>query len=161
MECVGAPQEACEAATNQAGREAAALRAMLVQIRISCTSAAGCSETAGDVQYEAVLSTGASLSGGYAWAAPGAPVPGGPGPPGGPGAGPAFQPTCIGVPVGWCRNLATGIDADMGLDASAIDSVVLRCSAVCTDTTGEGETVITLNDGTRHEAGWSYEGIVP
>ncbi len=159
IDCVNVPQEACDAAVSQAGLQAAEQNALLVQIRVLCTSAAGCTNEAGDVTYEAILSNGQSISAGYAWAAAPQPAPGEPADPGGKPAGPAVAPICLGVPPGWCRVLAS--DAAGSDDASTVVSIVVRCIGTCTTSSGEGATVVTRKDGSRQEGGWGYEGTHP
>ena len=77
---------------------------------------------------------------------PGIPVPGGPDLP--------VVPTCIGVPQDMCFQMAGsgGGDSTHGPPIS----IVVRCTKICTATTGEGTSAITYKDGTVENGGWGY-----
>jgi hypothetical protein len=153
VDCGGVPQAACDGIVSQAGQNARGQNAFLVQVRIHCTSPDGCTEASGQVEYEAVLSNGTTFGTGFAW---GGQSGGGPLPPKPGMMPPPVPPSCLGVPPGWCRDLA--VDLNVGGDPSAVVSIVLRCAAACTETRGEGSTVVTLKDGSTLESGWGYEG---
>jgi len=69
-------------------------------------------------------------------------------------------PACLGVPDGWCREMArTG--AETVADWSSIAAITVRCTGSCTTTRGDGETRFRLVDGSEQAAGWNYNGEVP
>lgn len=71
---------------------------------------------------------------------------------------PPVPPTCAGVPEAEC--LGEWTTAMENLSAAQIDDVALvlvRCSGICTASSGAGETFIGFQDGTRiRPSTWSY-----
>jgi hypothetical protein len=77
--------------------------------------------------------------------------------PGGRGVAPLLiAPICRGVPFTQCRDTAASfVEPDAG--HGAVVAITVRCTKnPCTDTTGEGDIVITYADGTTTNGGWGY-----
>ncbi len=66
-----------------------------------------------------------------------------------------MAPECQGVPLAMCQQMAQNSIGMAG--GQAIAGILVRCTAApCTDRQGEGDTVITLADGTTSTSGWGY-----
>lgn len=66
-----------------------------------------------------------------------------------------MAPECQGVPPATCQQTAQSSIGVVG--GQAIVGILVRCTAAaCTDKHGEGDTVITLADGTTSTSGWGY-----
>lgn len=161
--CEGVPHDHCQDAIDEAADAAGARDAVIIGVRVRCTSAV-CTDQQGDIAVEAWLSDGSEYesSGGYATPV-GTPPDGLP--PGGQTGGPTpipLEPVCLGVPRAWCiEQAAAALEPDRG-PGSAPVSVVVRCTrSSCTETTGGGSAVVTYEDGGRSEIDFEYNGDIP
>ncbi len=151
--CVGFPADVCQRQVAEYTREGQA-HGGLAAYRIVCTSTT-CTTEQGEGTETVVFADGSSRQGGFAYARAIGP----PGPP--QSAGPLpVAPACLGVPAGRCEELAwTG--AEQVVDWSRIVAITVRCTGVCNDEKGDGETHIRLTDGPDQTVGWSYIGKLP
>jgi len=151
--CVGFPAEVCGRQVAELEREAMT-HGGLVAYRIVCTSGS-CTAAQGEGKETVVFADGSGREGGFGYASPVGP------PPVAPSRGPLpVTPTCLGVPDGWCTEMArTGVENVA--DWSSIMAVVVRCTTSCSPTVGDGETRIRLADGSEQTVGWGYNGEVP
>jgi hypothetical protein len=147
--CQGVPDSICKQAVDTTG----ALRGTIGQVVVRC-SKLPCTEQSGEAEVMIVFADGRREMSNYGWSSvPAEPVevplitP----PP------LAVEPTCQGVPFRKCVEMATG-----GLDgntAAAVGKITVHCSAVCTPTTGSGETTYEFVDGRPSvTSSWNYEG---
>jgi hypothetical protein len=119
-----------------------------VRVQVVC-SARPCTLASGEADVAVQYSSGRTSTYQMGWsnaepqAAPPPPIP---------------APTCEGLPAQPCAEWAASAAMSVS-DASQIASIVVRCRpGPCDDTRGEGETVVTLLDGTTTTSGWSYSG---
>jgi hypothetical protein len=151
--CVGFPAEVCQRQVADLEREGMT-HGGVVAYRIVCTSGS-CTAAQGEGTETVVFADGTGREGGFGYAVPvGTPAPG-------PSRGPLpVVPACLGVPDGWCREMArTG--AETVADWSSIVAITVRCTGSCTTTKGDGETRVRLVDGSEPATGWNYNGEVP
>lgn len=150
VQCIAIPVATCQEIVDNA-RTNADPGSVPVHIRATCTRAA-CTLGEGDVSVEIQYSNGRRDAYGMGWSGPGA-VPVGP-----PAEVLPVEPVCQGVPADRCRELALeAVTANDGL--GDIRSIVVRCAApACTALEGEGETRITLEDGSTTTSSWGYQG---
>lgn len=124
----------------------------VVALRVVCTSPP-CTDQGGEVSVEVAYSNGRRDSYSSAWAGAAEPE-----------AAPEptelpIEPVCGGIPREQCLEFAAS--AFTGVDPSTVVSIVLRCTTTCTTASGDGETLVTFDDGTSITNGWSYEGATP
>jgi len=150
--CRGVPGDICTAVVAAI---AASASLDVVGFSVRCT-AGGCTPDSGSLEADVVWSDGTRTPHVLTWvhgfdAAPlriaGRPIP-----------TPPVPPTCTGVPDNECESeWSTALE---NLPSTKIDDVVMvlvQCSGICTATSGAGQTVIGLQDGTRLRASiWSY-----
>jgi hypothetical protein len=152
VECVGIPARTCQEIVTEARRNAQP-GTFPVQIRAVCTQVP-CTAEQGMVDIDIQYSDGRRERSGMGWA--GAVDVGDPAP-----APPSVAlpgPTCQGVPLERCTEVALGGDPTSG----AVISVVVRCTAEpCTAERGAGDTILTFADGTTSTSNWSYEDAAP
>ncbi len=67
------------------------------------------------------------------------------------------EPICQGVPPSLCQDMARSAISNNGTGVGIV-KIVIRCTkAPCTDTRGEGDSTVTLADGSEQESGWAFE----
>jgi hypothetical protein len=162
--CDGLPRSKCVAMVEQAEADAPAGSGGVAGMWIRCTTV--CTEEAGEADYEIAYVNGLRNSGHEGWRTAG-PAPGAGRPPRG-AVDPIplpVRPVCLGVPPGWCEEQAVaGLDAvvdDPAADAAPI-SIVVRCTGgACTETQGDGVTIVSRAGRADVEVGWSYNGALP
>jgi hypothetical protein len=153
--CIGMPDPVCQTQLADAERTSPLGSEGIVGIQVRC-SVASCTEASGEASITISYGDGrtASFGTGWAMAAPapvGVPAPQTPMP---------VEPVCVGVPVGWCRDMAVGADG-MGDGTQRVASIVISCTAICNEEMGDGTTVVTFMDGTKREAQWNYRTATP
>ena len=146
VDCLATPPETCQQALSDARANAPAGETTL-RVRVTC-SQPRCTLDSGVAQVDVFYSDGSVQSYGSAWeAAPSV-------------ADPVdilpLTPTCIGLAIERCRQMATNIIVPVGQTGRLV-SIVVRCTvAQCTPSTGQGTTRVTFEDGTMREADWGY-----
>jgi hypothetical protein len=152
VECIGIPAQTCTEIVTDARRNAEP-GTFPIRIRAACSRPV-CTIRDGQAQVDVDYTNGRHDSFGIGWA--GAAPAGGPGRP----PGLAIEPICQGVPRGPCRGAVVDIDDGSG---RAVRAVIVRCTAAtgCSDTKGEGDILITFEDGTTATTSWGYEGASP
>jgi hypothetical protein len=146
--CQGVPVSICNQAVDTTG----ALQGTIGQVVVRC-SKLPCTEQSGEAEVLIVFADGRREMSNYGWSsAPADPVqiplitpPPLP-----------VEPICQGVPFRKCIDMATG-----GLDGNtaAVGKITVHCSAVCTPTSGTGETTYEFVDGRPSlTSSWNYEG---
>jgi len=153
IDCQGVPPQQCQQAVNDAR---SSTPVPLVELIVRC-SAPPCTFQQGESQVQARYADGSTSTWGSGWsAAVPAPLPVDP-------AGPLpavplpVQPVCLGLPGQGCLEQALSAITSLPPGSPAVQSITVRCTAVCTPTKGEGETVVLFVDGTSMESGWGYE----
>ena len=150
VECVGIPEGTCREVVENA-RANAAPGTLPVRIRAVCAQAA-CTPASGEVSVDVLDSDGRPENYVMGWAGPAMPG----GDPGEPPPDLAVEPVCRGVPAVQCREMALGV-GDEGPPGVRVLSIVITCTAPpCTAVSGDGDTIVTFQDGTRSTSGWSY-----
>jgi hypothetical protein len=154
VSCTGVPAEKCEEAVASVARSLPNTHPAAIEV--TCVSGT-CTPESGAMDTIVTLADGSTLrSSTVPWGTGGI-EPGGKPIPGPPIAVPELPvaPECLGVPLGKCQEMArsaVGIE-----DGQVIVQIVVRCTAdACTDTQGEGETVVTMADGSTSKTGWGY-----
>lgn len=149
VECVGIPEGTCREVVQNA-RANAAPGTLPVRIRAVCAQAA-CTPASGEVSVDVLYSDGRQENYVMGWAGPAFP-----GDPGEPRPDLAVEPVCQGVPAVQCRQMALGV-GDEGPPGFRVLSIVVTCTAPpCTAVSGDGDTILTYQDGTRVTGSWSY-----
>lgn len=152
--CNGVPADRCEEAVAAVARSlpnTAALKIDVTCVSGTCTTQSGAMDTVVTLADGGTLRS-STIPWGSGFGAPGGkpePVP--------PIAVPDLpvEPQCQGVPLATCQQMAESSISTAG--GQAIVGIIVRCTAAaCTDKQGEGETVITLADGTTSTSGWGY-----
>lgn len=147
VDCVGVPPDICQGAVRDA-RQNAPPGTVPVAVRVRCTARV-CLPASGQTQVDVQYSDGTTTTFGSGWeqAAPGNQPP------------PILPvaPTCVRLPIERCREMALGaVSADE--DRPVIVSIVVTCTRPpCTDTSGDGDMVVTYADRTTSESSWSYQ----
>jgi hypothetical protein len=151
--CAGFPVEVCQGQVADLEQEGMA-HGGVVAYRIVCTSGS-CTAAQGQGTEAVVFGDGTGREGGFGYAVPvGTPPPA-------PSRGPLpVAPACLGVPEGWCREMARTGAEGVG-DWSSIAAIAVRCTGSCTTTKGDGETRVRLVDGSEQAVGWIYDGEIP
>jgi hypothetical protein len=149
--CVGVPAGACARAVENIGSNGS--RVPPAAMRVTCT-APFCSHREGAVTIDVVYADGTRSSSGYGWAAA-APAGQAPGPP-----ALTVVPTCIGIDRQHCQSLAQDAQGERPVPPR-VRSIIVTCTAVCGAVGGTGTTVISYDDGTSEQSGWSYDGVGP
>jgi hypothetical protein len=161
--CTGIPAAKCDEAVASAARSFP--NEHPARVDVDC-QAPPCTDASGTMVTSVTMADGRRLvANPVSWFDPNAP--GGaqtPGPaakpepvPGGRGVAPLrIAPICRGVPFTQCRDMAASFaepDAGHGVPVA----ITVTCTKnPCTDTTGEGDVVITYADGTQTTGGWGY-----
>jgi hypothetical protein len=97
-----------------------------------------------------VFADGTGREGGFGYAVPVGPPHVGTEPP------LTVVPVCLGVPRAQCEEFARAAASDPVSAGLTVESITVRCTKTCTETNGEGESLVTLTDGTTRTSGWSY-----
>jgi hypothetical protein len=145
--CQGVPDSICKQALDTTG----AAQGAVAQVIVRCRQPV-CTEQSGEADVLVLFRDGRQVTSNYGWAAaPAAPVPVITPPP------IPVQPICQGVPFQQCIDMATsGLD---GNTAAAVGKITVHCSAVCTPTSGSGESTYEFVDGRPSvTSSWAYEG---
>jgi hypothetical protein len=154
VSCNGVPVDRCQEAVDAVARSlpnTAALKIDVTCVSGTCTPESGAMDTVvtlvdgGTLRSSTIpWGSGFGTSGGKPVPAPPIAVPDLP-----------VAPECLGVPLATCQQMAQSSIGVAG--GPAIVGILVRCTAaVCTDKQGEGDTVITLADGTTSTSGWGY-----
>jgi len=148
--CQGVPDKVCKEAFDTVVSDG---RGAIAQFVVRC-SRPPCTLLNGEAEILIVFADGRRESSSYGWASePAAPQPI-------PVITPpplVVEPVCDGVPAPRCIEMATGgLDGDT---AGAVGKITVRCSAVCTPTSGHGQNLYEFVDG-RPEVttDWAYGG---
>lgn len=149
--CLGVPASTCSQAMEGVRTNGSTVPPVV--IRVACTARA-CTVAEGAVSVDVVYADGTHSSSGFGWSAAGEPVEI-PGPP-----ALTVVPVCIGVDQQRCQAMAEGAGGGRNFPPP-IRSIVVRCTGVCGPAKGSGTTVITYNDGSTDNGGWTYEGALP
>ena len=149
--CIETSQHICQQTLRDAQNNADP-GTTVVALRVVCTSPP-CTDQGGEVSVEVAYSNGRRDSYTNAWAGAVEPEPV-PEPTELP-----IEPVCGGIPREQCLEFAASVFT--GVDPSTVVSIVLRCTSTCTTASGDGETLVTFNDGTSITNGWSYAGQTP
>lgn len=156
--CEGVPFDACQSAIDEAAAAAAGRGAIIVGVRVRCTSAA-CTPQQGEIAVQAWFSDGSEYESSSGYATPVGP------PPGGPVGGPTpipLEPICLSMPRAWClEQAAAALGSGPGAGATPVSVVVTCTTPPCTETAGGGKAVVTYDDGTQSEMGFEYDGEIP
>ena len=151
VDCLAAPPAVCRTALGDAQANAPDGE-WAVRVRVTCSQPV-CTENAGVAQVDVLFSDGSIDSYATEWsAAVEAPA----------GADPAdiqaVTPTCIGLDITRCREMAKSIIRPVG-QTGRIESIVVACTVpACTPSEGQGTTTVTFEDGMTREADWAYAG---
>jgi len=145
--CQGVPDSICKQALDTTG----APQGTVAQVIVRCSKPV-CTEQSGEADVLIMFRDGRQVTSNYGWAsAPAIPAPLMTPPP------LPVEPICEGVPFQKCIDTAVA-----GLDGSSADKVgkiTVHCSAVCTPTSGSGETTYEFVDGRpKVTSSWNYEG---
>ena len=150
MHCAGVPAAMCVSMRADAQRDAPPGAGAVVGIDIRCTTS--CTEAAGDVTVVVTYANGQTVESGQGWASP----------VGTPGEMPIVDPTtlpvepvCVGIDRERCLEFAAA-SLDAGPGGPVPVSIVVRCTAICDLSKGDGETVVRFADGTSRIGGWAY-----
>jgi hypothetical protein len=144
--CQGVPNSVCRQAVDTTG----AIQGTIAQVVVRCSQPV-CTEQSGEADILIVFADGRRETSNYGWssvqAAPVAPAP----PP------LAVEPDCQGVPLQQCIEMATS-ELD-GSTAGAVGKITVHCSAVCTPSSGQGQTTYEFVDGRPSlTTDWNYQG---
>lgn len=166
ISCVGVPDAKCDEAVASVARSLP--NTPVVAIEVSCVSGT-CTDQSGAMDTVVTTADGATLRGStLSWSEPatgggsdgssgaGATAPPAPAPP---AVGPDLpvEPTCLGVPVEWCRTMAE--TAFGSVPAADVVAITVRCrDATCNPQHGAGDTVVSYADGSRQSSSWEYAG---
>ena len=152
--CTGMPEASCAQAFQEADAQARDRGTIVVGIVVRCTGL--CTDANGAADRFVRYADGTTDQGGFGWSSAGpAPV----GLPIGPDPTPAVAPTCIGIPIAKCLEMALGMSSAGDQRHADIVSIVVRCKpGPCTATTGDGETTFAYADGTSTTSDWAYRG---
>jgi hypothetical protein len=151
IDCTGLPAARCDEAVASVARSLPNEHPSRIEVRCisdPCTAASGAMDTT------VTLADGRQLHANpLTWSDPSATggglVPPAPGDPSLP-----VQPTCQGIPLTNCRQVAGG---SFQSGHGAIVSILVRCTKnPCTAASGEGDTLVTYADGTQSTSGWGY-----
>ncbi len=77
---------------------------------------------------------------------------------------PAIAPgtrACIGLPQATCEQAFQEADAKARERGTVVVGIVVRCTAVCTDASGEAERSVTYGDGTSEQGGFGWQQAAP
>ena len=155
VDCQGVLPQHCQEALDQAR---AVLPVPLVELIVRCT-APPCTVQQGQTEIRARYADGTTHTSGGGWSqAVPAPAPEQPGVEPPPVALPV-QPACLAVPAATCIEMATSAMTGLPPGSPPVGSITVRCTAVCTMTDGEGETLILFSDGTSMASGWGYSKL--
>lgn len=152
IDCTGLPPVRCDEAVASVARSLPNEHPVLIEAR--CISDP-CNESSGTMETTVTLADGRQLRANPLTWYDGNATDGGAIPPAAPGDIPlAVQPTCQGIPLASCRQVAGGSFQSGHGD---VVSILVRCTKnPCTSTSGEGDTLVTYADGTQSTSGWGY-----
>ena len=152
IDCTGLPATKCDEAVASVARSLPNEHPSLIEIR--CLSDP-CTASSGTMETTVTLADGRQLHANPSTWFDGNATGGGVAPPVAPD-DPKLpvQPTCQGIPLASCRQVAGGsFESGHG----AIVSILVRCTKnPCTSASGEGDTIVTYADGTQSTSGWGY-----
>ena len=157
VSCVGIAAQTCQQIVNDA-RTNADPGTIPLQIRAVCTGR--CTPAAGDVQVDVIYSNNRRDSYSLGWSGAVEPAPGGPA-----RAEPSLpaDTSCVGVAATACHDQA--VSAMFGAattGGAAVARIAVRCAiSTCSETAGQGTTVVTYADGTTTTSSWEYAGSAP
>jgi hypothetical protein len=159
LACANVPPEVCLAKAQSLGF---GFDPAVVAVEMTCTSTT-CDAANGEVAVRIRHPDGTVDSQSMGWSSGGGQAPGlGPVPapsfdaPG--GVVPGLVPTCIGVPRSACLDRMRETTSSVPSGRTAV-AVVIKCTAVCDAQQGDGDTMLTLDDGNVQTFGWSYSTV--
>ncbi len=157
LRCTGLADQLCQ---QQAAELGFGSDASIVGIELTCTQAT-CTAASGEVQVAIRRADGRVEQSGMGWQSAGGAAPGKPGPlP--PQPAPALPagvtPSCIGVPEPTCGEQASSA-LDVVPPGRRVMAIVVRCTAACDASTGQGTTTLTLDDGSTTQSDWAYQAV--
>jgi hypothetical protein len=159
IDCQGVPPQNCQQALNEAR---ASTSAPLLELVVRCT-APPCTFQEGQIEVRARYADGSSAQWGSGWS--GAAVPAVPVPVPAPTeaaepVGPLpVEPICLGVPEALCSDMASSAISELPPGSAPVASITVRCTAVCTPTKAQGDTIVVFADGTNLTSGWAFESV--
>ncbi|MFI5291744.1 MAG: hypothetical protein ACHQ02_02640 [Candidatus Limnocylindrales bacterium] len=80
-----------------------------------------------------------------------------------PGAGPASAPgrSCVGLPQDVCIETFAGADERARERGTIVVGIVVRCTTVCSNESGDAEQTVTFADGTKEQGGFGWSSAMP
>lgn len=125
----------------------------VVGAHLRCTRAS-CTAAAGDVAAALLFRDGRVEQSGFGWtgAEPGQEAL--PEPPG--RVAPGVRPVCVGLAEAQCHEQFDEIVASGVPSGRVALRVVIRCATTCDERSGEGETLLELDDGSSVTGSWTY-----
>jgi hypothetical protein len=147
IDCQGVPPQHCQTALDDAR---AGSTSPLVELIVRC-AAPPCTLQQGQIDVQARYADGGQSRSTSGWGVA-APAPGVQEPP----VILPVEPMCLAVPDTTCLELATSAMSGLPRGGPAVASITVRCTATCTPTNGEGDTVVRFADGTSITSGWGY-----
>jgi hypothetical protein len=77
-----------------------------------------------------------------------------------PGVAPGTR-ACIGLPQATCARAFEEAEARARERGTVVIGIIIRCTAVCTDASGEAEQSVTYGDGSTEQGGFGWQSTVP
>ena len=68
---------------------------------------------------------------------------------------------CVGLPQATCQQQFQDAEAQAHARGTVVTGIAIRCTAVCTDASGEAERVVTYADGTSEQGGFAWQAGGP
>jgi len=68
---------------------------------------------------------------------------------------------CVGLPQTTCEQQFQDADARARERGTTVVGIVIRCSGVCTEASGEGQRNVTYGDGTSEQSGFGWQSAGP
>ena len=157
VQCTGLSDELCR---QKAAGLGFGTDASIVGIEMTCTQAV-CTPASGEVEVTIRHADGTVEQSGIAWqsaggAAPGQPAPLPPQP--APALPAGVTPSCLGVPEPTCGEQASSA-LDVVPPGRRVMAIVVRCTAACDASIGQGTTTLTLDDGSTTRSDWAYQAV--
>lgn len=138
--CQGVPRAACQQGADTGAQGPGGARGTIARIVVRCKLPV-CTDASGEADITVFYVDGRQETSGYGWAsAPAVPVQVDPPIP------VTFEPECVGVPLQQCIEMATTEPGGTGVDAT-VGAITVRCSAICTAASGQGQTTYDFVDG--------------